>query len=147
VVKGCRQRSGDYLETHSPVVQIESIHAILAIAVTKQLMIQQMDIKSAYLNGTLKETLYMHQPDSFEDGSSRVCHLIKTLYGLKQSSHKWNAEFDIKMQKHGYKRLCADLCIYTHSDKNTTVIITVWVDNLLLFANSAESMEEMKKDI
>jgi hypothetical protein len=83
VVKGCRQCPGDYLETHSPVVRIESIHAILAIAVAKQLIIQQMDIKGAYLNGTLKETLYMRQPDGFEDGSSRVCHLIKTLYGLK----------------------------------------------------------------
>jgi hypothetical protein len=147
VVKGCRQYPGNYLKTHSPMVRIESIHTILAITVTKQLMIQQMDIKGAYLNGTLKETLYMCQPDGFEDGSGRVCHLIKTLYRLKQSGHEWNAEFDIKMQKHGYKRLHIDPCVYTCSNENTTAIITVWVDDLLLFANSAESIEKMKKDI
>jgi hypothetical protein len=44
-----------------------------------------MDIKGAYLNGDLKEEIYMNQPEGFDDGTSRLCHLIKTLYGLKQS--------------------------------------------------------------
>jgi len=147
VVKGCGQREGEYLETHSPVVRIESIRAILAIAVTKQLIIQQMDVKGAYLNGILKETLYMRQPEGFEDGSGRVCHLIRTLYGLKQSGHEWNAEFDSKMRRRGYKRLRADPCVYIRSKNNVLAIITVWVDDLLLFADSAESMEGMKNDI
>ena len=99
VVKGCGQRPGDYLETHSPVVRIESIRAILAIAVAKRLMIQQMDVKGAYLNGILKETLYMRQPEGFGDDSGRVCHLLRTLYGLKQSGREWNIEFDTKMQQ------------------------------------------------
>ena len=68
VVKGCGQRLGyDYLETHSPVVRMESIRAMLAIAVQKHLLIQQMDVKGAYLNGTLKETIYtvcVNQMDS-----------------------------------------------------------------------------------
>jgi hypothetical protein len=147
VVKGCGQRPGDYLETHSPVVQIETIRAILAIVTAKRLKIQQMDVKGTYLNGTLKETLYMCQPDGFNDGSRRVCHLIKTLYGLKQSGRKWNMEFDRKMRQHGYKCLRADPCVYTCSNDKTIAIITVWVDNLLLFADSAESMDAMKKDI
>jgi hypothetical protein len=147
VVKGCGQRPGDYLDTHSPVVRIESIRAILAVAVAKGLMIQQMDIKGAYLNGTLKENLYMRQPDGFNDGSGRVCHLLKTLYGLKQSGREWNAEFDNKMRKKGYKRLRADPCVYTRSNQTKIAIVTVWVDDLLLFADSAESMEEIKNDI
>jgi hypothetical protein len=52
--------------------------------------------------------------DSFNNDSSRVCHLIKTLYGLKQSSCKWNAEFDMKMRQKGYKYLCADPCVVTN---------------------------------
>jgi Reverse transcriptase (RNA-dependent DNA polymerase) len=89
----------------------------------------------------------MHQPDGFNNGSGRVCHLIKTLYGLKQSGREWNTEFDRKMRQHGYKRLRADPCVYTRSNDKTIAIITVWVDNLLLFADSAESMDAMKKDI
>ena len=93
VIKGCGQRLGfDYLETHSPVVHMESIHAVLAIATQKHFLIQQMDVKGAYLNGTLKETIYMRQPEGFEDGSGKVCHLKKTLYGLKQSGCEWNVE-------------------------------------------------------
>jgi hypothetical protein len=120
---------------------------MLAIASAKRLLIRQMDVKGAYLNGTLKETIYMKQSDSFEDGTDRVCHLIKTLYRLKQSSQEWNAEFDTKMRRQGYKQLCADPCVYTHSRPNKIVIITVWVDDVLLFADSAKTMEEMKKDI
>jgi hypothetical protein len=135
VVKGCGQRLGfDYLETHSPVVRMESIRAVLAIATAKKLLIQQMDVKGAYLNGTLKETIYMRQPDGFEDGTKRVCHLKKTLYGLKQSGREWNAEFDTKIRAKGYKRSRADPCIYTRSDNEKTAIVTVWVDDLLLFA-------------
>src|SRR6266702_1566094 len=86
VVKGCAQRPGyNYLETFSPVVRMETIRAILAIAAIKGFIIQQMDIKGAYLNGTLKETVYMQQPKGYDDKSGRICLLVKTLYRLKQS--------------------------------------------------------------
>ena len=148
VVKGCGQRPGfDYLETHSPVIRMESIRAILAIATEKHLLIRQMDVKGAYLNGTLKETIYMKQPDGFADGSGRVCRLKKTLYGLKQSSREWNTKFDTKMRQQGYQCLRADPCVYTCSDADKTAIVTVWVDDLLLFADSVKTMEEMKTDI
>ena len=70
VAKGCTQQPGhDYLETHSPVIRMESIRAILAIAATRKLHMHQMDIKGAYLNGTLKERVYMKQPEGFDDGT------------------------------------------------------------------------------
>ena len=70
VAKGCAQCLGhDYLKTHSPIVQLETIRAILAIAPMQKLHIQQMDIKGAYLNSTLKEHVYMQQPEGFADGT------------------------------------------------------------------------------
>ena len=71
-----------------------------------------MDIKGVYLNGILQETVYMKQPEGFEDGTGRVCKLIKTLYGLKQSGREWNKELDEKLRSHGYKRLISDSCAY-----------------------------------
>jgi hypothetical protein len=147
VVRGCGQHPGDYLETHSPVVRLKSIHTILAIATARGLQIQQMDVKGAYLNGTPKEDLYMCQPDDFANGSGRVCHLIKTLYGLKQSGQEWNEQFNKKITKQGYKHLCADPCVYTRFRDGKIAIVTVWVNDLLLFADSAETIEEMKRDI
>ena len=57
-----------------------------------------MDIKGAYLNGILQEKVYMRQPEGYDDGTSRVCELVKTLYGLKQSGCEWNKEFDKKIR-------------------------------------------------
>jgi len=71
-----------------------------------------MDIKGAYLNGILQEIIYMRQPEGFGDGTSRVCKLIKTLYGLKQSRREWNKQLDEKMRSHRYKRLTSDSCTY-----------------------------------
>ena len=98
VVKGCGQCPGyNYIETHSPIVRLETIHAILAITVTKGLLIQQMDIKGAYLNGTLMETIYMRQPNYYNDSTGKVYKLKQILYKLKQSGQKWNMEFDKTM--------------------------------------------------
>jgi hypothetical protein len=91
---------------------METLCAILALAATKQLKIQQMDIKGAYLNGILWEKIWMKQPEGFEDRTGRVCELFKTLYGLKQSGRKWNKQLDKKLKKHGYKCLFSDPCIY-----------------------------------
>lgn len=64
-----------------------------------------MDIKGVYLNGILKEKVYMQQPKGYEDGTDRVCKLVKTLYGLKQSGHKWNKELDAKLKSFSYQCL------------------------------------------
>ena len=102
VAKGCTQRPGlDYVETFSPVVCMET----LALVPMKNLKIQQMDIKGAYLNGTLQEKVYMQQPEGFNDGTNQVCELVRTLYGLKQLGREWNKEFDGKLKTFAFQCL------------------------------------------
>ena len=91
-----------YVETHSPIVCMETICAILTIALSCKLHIQQLDVKGTYLNGKLKEQVLMRQPEGYDDGTGHVCLLIKTLYGLKQAGREWNLEFDAKFHKKGY---------------------------------------------
>jgi hypothetical protein len=77
VAKGCSQRPGfDYLETFSPVVRMENIREILALVPIKGLKVQQMDIKGAYLNGILKEKVYIQQPEGYNNGSGKVALLL-----------------------------------------------------------------------
>jgi hypothetical protein len=84
IAKGCSQRPGqDYNKTFAPVVRLETIRAILTLVQEKKMVVQQMDVKGTYLNGTLQEEVYMRQPNGYGDGTNRVCRLIKTLYGLK----------------------------------------------------------------
>ena len=92
---------------------METICAILALVPLKGFKIQQLDIKGAYLNGKLKEKVYMCQPEEYEDETGWVCELIKTLYGLKQSGQEWNKELDKKFRKYGFQCLHLDPCTYT----------------------------------
>ena len=104
-VKGFRQGQGvDYDETFSPVVTLKSVQIILAIAAFYDYEIWQMDIKTAFLNGFLKEELYMMQPEGFVDpkGTNKVCKLQRSIYGLVQASRNWNIRFDEVIKAYGF---------------------------------------------
>jgi hypothetical protein len=148
VAKGCAQRPGyDYMETYSPVIRMDTLRAILALVPAYNLKIQQMDVKGAYLNGILQETIYMRQPEGCEDGTGRVCRMIKTLYGLKQAGREWNKQLDQKLKSCGYKPLRSDACAYVRREKSEIAILTIWVDDTLLFASSDIMMDHMKTSL
>jgi hypothetical protein len=92
VAKGYAQVAGlDFEETFAPVARIESIHILLAYATHHSFRLFQMDVKSAFLNGPIKEEVYVEQPPGFEDERypDHVCTLSKALYGLKQAPRAW----------------------------------------------------------
>jgi hypothetical protein len=91
---------------------MDSLCVILAFAPEKYLKVQQMDVKGAYLNGKLQETMHMQQPEGCEDGTDHVCQLIKMMYGLKQAGREWDKLFDKQLRKYGYHQLHTDPCIY-----------------------------------
>jgi hypothetical protein len=100
------------MDIFSPVVCLKTIQEILSLVRSKNLRIQQMDIKNAYLNGILKEKVYMCQPNGFDDGTGQVCWLIKILYRLKQSRCEWNQELDKQLKEKEFNNLCSNLCAY-----------------------------------
>ena len=88
VVKGFSQRKGvDFNEIFSHVVKMSSIRTVLSMAVTLNLEVEQMDVKTTFLHGDLEEEIYMKQLDGFhvEGKEDYVCRLRKSLYGLKQA--------------------------------------------------------------
>jgi hypothetical protein len=88
VAKGYAQVAGlDFEETFSPVARLESIRILLAYVAHHSFRLFQMDVKSAFLNGPIKEEVYVEQPPSFEDDRypDHVYKLSKALYGLKQA--------------------------------------------------------------
>jgi hypothetical protein len=123
---------------------METLRVILAIAIIKNYSILQMDVKGAYLNGTLKEKVYMTQPEGHNDGTGRVCLLVKTLYGLKPSGREWNIELDNKLKKYGFKQLKSNPCAYIRRNGEDVAILTIWVDDLMLFASSEQILKSVK---
>ena len=108
VAKGFRQRQGvDYDETFSPVAMLKSIRIMLAIAAYHDYEIWQMDVKTAFLNGSLEEEVYMSQPEGFvsKDKPNQVCKLKKSIYGLKQASRSWNIRFDMTVKEFGFIKM------------------------------------------
>ncbi|GJY89022.1 retrotransposon protein, putative, ty1-copia subclass, partial [Tanacetum coccineum] len=92
VARGFTQRAGiDYNEVFSPVVRHTYIRVILLLTACEDYELEQLDMKMAFLHGNLKETIYIRQPPSFEEGTgNKVCLLKKSLYGLKQCPRQWS---------------------------------------------------------
>jgi len=92
VVQGYNQEEGiNYEENFAPVARIEAICILVAFAALMEIKLYQMDVKSAFLNGYLKEEVYVNQPLGFEnhDLLNHVFKLDKALYGLKQAPRSW----------------------------------------------------------
>ena len=126
VVKGYKQREGlDYFDTYSPVTRITSIRMLTAIAVVYKLEIHQMDVKTAFLNGDLEEEIYLEQPEGFivPGQEQKVCRLIKSLYGLKQTPIQRHAKFDEVMLSNGFKINECDKCVYVKQTQNCFAIL------------------------
>ena len=115
VAKGFRQVQGvDYDETFSPVAMLTSVQIMLTIAAFYDYEIWQMDVKTAFLNGFLKEELYMMQPKGFVDpkGANKMCKLQRSIYGLVQASQSWNICFDEVIKAYEFTQTFGEACIY-----------------------------------
>ena len=104
----------NYKEVFSPVVKHTSIRILLAIVPRKDWELEQLDVKTGFLHGDLKETIYMAQPKGFikPGDEGKVCLLKKNIYGLKQASRQWHMKFNTRMIKSGFMRSCYDECVY-----------------------------------
>jgi hypothetical protein len=92
VAKGYSKVEGlDFVETYAPIARLESIYILLAYATYHGFKLYKMDVKSAFLNGPIKDELYVEQPLGFEDSEypNHVYKLLNALYGLNQAPRSW----------------------------------------------------------
>src|SRR5882724_2130243 len=106
-----------------------------------------MDVKGTYLNSILDEEIYMAQPDHFNDGTGRVLKLVCTIYRLKQAGCVWHQKLCHVLVNLGFSQSAADECIYIKKSRDSTLIITIYVDNLGLFATLKEEMTQLKGEL
>ncbi|UYV66792.1 hypothetical protein LAZ67_4002870, partial [Cordylochernes scorpioides] len=151
VAKGFSQKYGiDYEETFAPVVRQSTIRVFLALAVEYNLIVHQMDVQSAYLNGEIKEEVYMAQPENFVSRKypEKVCRLKKAIYGLKQAVIVWHEKLDTELKYLGLKQIQSDNCVYIKHHEGI-LLVAIYVDDLIIAAERKDTLiyfnESMKK--
>ena len=150
VAKGYSQKEGiDYHETFAPVVKFTSLWSLLAIATARDMIIHQMDVKTAFLNGDLDEEIYMDQPEGQvrKGEENLVCKLKCSLYGLKQAPRAWYKRIDSFLQSEGFIRFESDHGVYRRGNGEEKVILAIWVDDLFIFGNKLDEVNKVKEGL
>ena len=141
VAQGYTQKYGtDYNETFCPVVRQESLRLLITLSVQYGLKLHQVDVATAFLNGTLEEEILMKQPEGFEVKGKEhlVCKLKSSIYGLKQSPRCWNAALDNQLKEMGFTQSENDPCIYHKNIGGEMFYIAVYVDDIILAGKQKE---------
>jgi len=149
VAEGFTQVEGiDYNQIFSPVVKHCSIRIILGLVNQYDLELEQLDVKTTFLHGNLKKTIYMNQPEGFEEGEDKVCLLKKSLYGLKQSPRMWCLKFDEFLIRYGFIRNIYDSCVYILKKGKVCVLyLLLYVDDILIASANKEEIRKLKESL
>ncbi|GKE86091.1 retrovirus-related pol polyprotein from transposon TNT 1-94, partial [Tanacetum coccineum] len=126
VAQGFRKEEGiNFEESFTLVARIEAIRIFIANATNKNMMIFQIDVKTAFLNGELKEEVYFSQPEGFvdQDNPSHVYKLKKALYGLKQASRAWYDMLSSFLISQHFSKGAVDPILFTWKARNDLLLV------------------------
>lgn len=150
VAKGYTQEHGiDFDEVYAPVTRLETVRLLLAMAAKNKWQVHHMDVKTAFLNGEVKENVFVAQPDGYEkEGKEHLVYkLRKALYGLRQAPRAWYAKLNQCLTELGFKRCPYENAVYTKGEGDQCLIIAVYVDDILITGARVESIGEFKKQM
>jgi hypothetical protein len=142
VAKDCSQRVGlDYTETFSLIIRMACLRLVLAINRC------QLDIGSAFVYAPIKEDVYIRQPLGFSDGTSEVCHLKRSLYGLRQSPREFNMLLRAWLVDNGWQYCVSDPYIYFLRAGHVFAMIALYVDDIPAACNDATLLTLLKTQL
>ncbi|GKB39878.1 putative ribonuclease H-like domain-containing protein [Tanacetum coccineum] len=142
VAQGYTQEEGiDYDEVFAPVARIEAIRLFLAYASFMGFIVYQMDVKSAFLYGTIEEEVYVCQPPGFEDPQfpDKVYKVEKALYGLHQAPKAWYETLSTYLIENRFRRGIIDKTLFIKKDKGDILLVQVYVDDII-FGSTKKSL-------
>ncbi|GKE91785.1 retrovirus-related pol polyprotein from transposon TNT 1-94 [Tanacetum coccineum] len=134
VAKGYKQEEGiEFEESFAPIARLEAVRMFIAFAAHMNITIFQMDVKTAFLNGHLKEEVYVSQPEGFIDSEfpNHVYRLKKALYGLKQAPRAWYDKLSSFLIEHGFNKGIIDPTLFTRRHGGDILLVQVYVDDII----------------
>nr|GEU76041.1 retrovirus-related Pol polyprotein from transposon TNT 1-94 [Tanacetum cinerariifolium] len=148
VAKGYTQKEGvDFKESFAPVARLEDVRLFIAYATHKSFIVYQMDVKTAFLYGPLKEEVYVNQPDGFVDPyhSDKVYHLKKALYGLKQALRAWYDELSNFLESKGFSKGSIDLKLFITKHRGDILLVQIYVDDIIFGSTNPNLSKRLEK--
>ncbi|GJV46967.1 retrovirus-related pol polyprotein from transposon TNT 1-94, partial [Tanacetum coccineum] len=145
VAQGYNQQEGiAYDETFAPIARLEAIRIFLAFATYMNFIVYQMDVKNAFLNGKLKEEVYVKQPPGFEN-SEFPNHVCKALYGLKQAPKVWYETLSTYLTKHKFVRDKIDKTLFIYITQTDVILVKIYVDDIIVGSTSTKLCKQFAK--
>ncbi|GJT86375.1 putative ribonuclease H-like domain-containing protein [Tanacetum coccineum] len=147
VAQGYTQEEGiDYEEVFAPVARIEAIRLFLAYASYMGFTVYQMDVKSAFLYGTIDEEVYVMQPPVFEDPEfpDKVYRVEKAMYGLHQAPRSWYGTMSKYLLANGFQRGTIDQTLFIRKHKREFLLVQVYVDDIIFGSSNPKLCREFE---
>ncbi|GJY62683.1 retrovirus-related pol polyprotein from transposon TNT 1-94 [Tanacetum coccineum] len=148
VAKGYAQKEGiDFKESFPPIARLEAVMLFIAYAAHKSFPVYQMHIKTAFLNGPLKEEVYVNQPDGFVDlhHPDKVYHLKKSLYGLKQAPRAWYDELYNILVSKGFSKGSIDPTLFLTKKGEDILLVQIYVDDIIFGSTNPKLSKKFEK--
>ncbi|GJU30404.1 retrovirus-related pol polyprotein from transposon TNT 1-94 [Tanacetum coccineum] len=152
VSKGYGQEEGiDFKDSFAPVARLEAVRIFVAYVTHKNFLIFQMDVKTAFLNGPLKEEVFVQQPDGFVDPDfpNHVYRLKKALYGLKQALRAWYDKLSSFLIEHHFTKRIVDPTLFTRRHGDDILLVQIYVDDIIFVSTKPvfeKTFEKLMKD-
>nr|GFC31125.1 putative ribonuclease H-like domain-containing protein [Tanacetum cinerariifolium] len=136
----------DYNEVFAPVARIEAIRLFLAYASFMGFIVYQMDVKSAFLYGTIDEEVYVKQPPGFQDPAfpAKVYKVEKAMYGLHQAPRAWYGTLSKYLLKNGFQRGTIDQTLFIRRQRKDFILVQVYVDDIIFGSSNPQLCREFE---
>nr|GEX26033.1 hypothetical protein [Tanacetum cinerariifolium] len=147
VAQGNTQEQGiDYDEVFTPVARIEAIRLFLAYASFMEFTVYQIDVKSAFLYGTIDEEVYVIQPPRFQDPEypARVYKVEKVMYGLHQAPRAWYGTLSKYLLTNGFQRSTIDQTLFIKRQRGNFILVQVYVDDIIFRSSNPQLCREFE---
>ncbi|GKC13978.1 retrovirus-related pol polyprotein from transposon TNT 1-94 [Tanacetum coccineum] len=148
VAHGYRQEEGiNFEESFAPVARLEAIRIFLAYAAHMNMVVYQMDVKMTFLNGILREEVYVSQPDGFvdQDNLNHVYKLKKALYGLKQASRAWYDLLSKFLLSQEFSKGTVDPTLFIRRQGKDILLVQIYVDDIIFASTTPELCDQFSK--
>ncbi|GKB35414.1 retrovirus-related pol polyprotein from transposon TNT 1-94 [Tanacetum coccineum] len=150
VAKGYHQEEGlDFEESFTSVARLEAVRIFLANAASKNITVYQMDVKTAFLNGELKEEVYVSQPEGFVDPDRphHVYRLKKALYGLKQAPRAWYDTLSKFFLEQGFSKGVVNPTLFIRKTGKHTLHVQIYVDDIIFASTDPSDYDRFSNEM